>query len=291
MKKFMQFIFSIRNIENHKVVTIFGFKIKFPRVKNDLSNEALLLDLKTQIMASKVNYNLIKYKNCNEGKDVIIIGGGATLKYYQNVHSSGKKVFVGINRAYKMSEIAFDYLFSQDMLSGIDESYNFINYRPESCKKFIGHITVPNTTFRYRINLYAQVKNQELYILDNKRMGEIPLNITLEPFADLCGTVFSVLQFILYTNPKRIYLYGFDCNRSHSFEFNEGNMGYKYQYPSWLKFKDYIDKNTYNVEIISVNPVGLKGLFKDVYTQSYVQSHPELLKENIEILYTSSATC
>ena len=37
-------------------------------------------------------------------------------------------------------------------------------------------------------------------------------------------------------------------------------------------------------EIISVNPVGLKGLFKDVYTQSYVDEHPELLNENIEIL-------
>ena len=57
-----------------------------------------------------------------------------------------------------------------------------------------------------------------------------------------------------------------------------------YQYASWLKIKDFINSNTLNIEIISVNPVGLKGLFRDVYTQSFVDAHPELLKENIEII-------
>lgn len=49
-------------------------------------------------------------------------------------------------------------------------------------------------------------------------------------------------------------------------------------------FKKFISIHYPSIEIISVNPVGLKGIFKDVYTQKYVDEHPELRKENIEII-------
>lgn len=286
MFKSIKKIFSVSYENNHKVFTIFGIKIKcncLTAYNNSLS-QSLILDLKTQIMAQKINYNLKKYKNCNNNKSIVVIGGGETLKYYENPSNSNDNIFVGLNRAYKIKDINFDYLFCQDRFDYVDETTEFINYNPDNCKKFIGHITIPNTPYRYRINKYVEIKNGELYILDNKRMGEIPLNITIEPFADLCGTVFSALQFLIYTNPKKIYLYGFDCNVSHLFETDPAHFDLSYQYASWLKIKDFIDNNTLNIEIISVNPVGLKGLFRDVYTQSFVDAHPELLKENIEII-------
>ena len=37
-------------------------------------------------------------------------------------------------------------------------------------------------------------------------------------------------------------------------------------------------------EIISVNPIGLKGLFRDVYTESFLTEHPEIDKKTVEIL-------
>ena len=52
----------------------------------------------------------------------------------------------------------------------------------------------------------------------------------------------------------------------------------------WKKIKEYRDSKYPDIEIISVNPVGLKGLFTDVYTKSYVDEHPELLKENVKIM-------
>ena len=61
------------------------------------------------------------------------------------------------------------------------------------------------------------------------------------------------------------------------YNLNKMLTGYK-------KLKKFIDIYYPDIEIISVNPVGLKGLFKDVYTQSYVDEHPELLNKNIEIL-------
>ncbi len=37
-------------------------------------------------------------------------------------------------------------------------------------------------------------------------------------------------------------------------------------------------------EIISVNPVGLKGLFHDVYTESYLNEHSEIDRNDVELL-------
>ena len=38
------------------------------------------------------------------------------------------------------------------------------------------------------------------------------------------------------------------------------------------------------MEIISVNPVGLKGMFHDMYTESYLDAHPEIDRERCEVL-------
>jgi hypothetical protein len=49
-------------------------------------------------------------------------------------------------------------------------------------------------------------------------------------------------------------------------------------------FRDFVNKNYEQNEIISVNPVGLKGMFKEVYTQSYLNEHPEIAKEEVEVI-------
>lgn len=55
----------------------------------------------------------------------------------------------------------------------------------------------------------------------------------------------------------------------------------------WCSLKKFLEIFYPDIEIISVNPVGLRGLFKDVYTQRYLDANPQLkeeLGENIEIL-------
>ena len=52
----------------------------------------------------------------------------------------------------------------------------------------------------------------------------------------------------------------------------------------WIRAKQILEYRYPKTKVISINPVGLRGLFKDVYTQSYVDAHPELKNENIEIL-------
>ena len=46
--------------------------------------------------------------------------------------------------------------------------------------------------------------------------------------------------------------------------------------------KEYSDHYYKSTEIISVNPIGIRGLFKDIYTQSFVDENPNL--KDVEIL-------
>ena len=50
------------------------------------------------------------------------------------------------------------------------------------------------------------------------------------------------------------------------------------------QFKEYARIYYPDVYIISVNPVGLRGLFEDVYTKDFLDAHPEIEKENLKIL-------
>ena len=55
----------------------------------------------------------------------------------------------------------------------------------------------------------------------------------------------------------------------------------------WSDFKKFINYHYPDIEIISINPVGLKGLFKDVYTQEYLNEHPEIDRNKVSILEES----
>lgn len=46
------------------------------------------------------------------------------------------------------------------------------------------------------------------------------------------------------------------------------NNSYMVNY--WKKFKAYVDELYPDVEVISINPVGLKNVFKDRYDETYL---------------------
>ena len=231
------------------------------------------------ILAGLVNRNLEKYRGIYEGRDILIVGGGASLDKFQQINNT---VNIGINRAFKIQNIDFDYLFAQDNFPLREDIEAFISYKPETCKKMIGYMT-KDAPFRYRQSDYARIKNREMFVINNIEMLECPHDITLEPLADLCGTVFTALQFALLTNPKRIILAGFDCNTGHFFD-EDKKLDLSWQLRSWLMFKEHVDRYYEQVEIISLNPINLKGLFNDVYTQSFIEAHPELNNENLRII-------
>ncbi len=114
-------------------------------------------------------------------------------------------------------------------------------------------------------------------------------DIASNPLCCYGSVALPSVQFALWTNPKKIYIVGCDCTLGGYFDNQPQELDFNTQLiiEGWEKIKEFRDIYYPETEIISVNPVGLKGLFKDVYTENYLNEHPEIIEEvgnNIEIL-------
>ena len=210
-------------------------------------------------MASLINKKLEKYKGINQGKNVYIFGGGPSVNKFSHIKKPSD-IYIGINRAFKDARLEFDYLFVQDQFpEGFDD---FLKYRDQYCKKFLA--IIPSNEI-FRIKEYKIKGEYERYVLSSRRMKDVPVDISLEPFADLCGTVFSALQFAVYTNPDKIYLVGIDCSSGNV--YNNNHDDYRYQFKSWDIMKQALKNMEAYEKVTSINPVGLKGYFRDLYSE------------------------
>ena len=94
------------------------------------------------------------------------------------------------------------------------------------------------------------------------------------------GTTYhEAFQFALWTHPKEIYLVGADCSDcGHASGINyekideEQHDDYSWMIPAWKKFAKFAHSYYPDIDVISINPVGLRGVFKDAYTQSYLDA-------------------
>lgn len=298
-------IFSVKNNDrkSHKIVTFCGMKInikrksakevKIPQSQSvDKTNLNLYYLQKSNIQAAAIHPKTFsEYKNKYNGHKLVIVACGPTLKYYE---PKSEAVHIGVNRSFMNKSINLDYLFIQDRLEHDMDAANA--YLPNRCTKFYG--ILPELRFSQVKREILKVSNfdisqanAKIYIIEDALRRNWANNLEFEPIGDWAGCVFSALQFALYTNPQEIYLVGCDCtSNGHFYEEQASQFTTKnttnlmYQKKSWDSFKQMVCRMYPNTPIISVNPVGLKGMFKDVYTQSYVDAHPELLKENIKIL-------
>ena len=78
--------------------------------------------------------------------------------------------------------------------------------------------------------------------------------------------LFPAIHFALYTHPKRIFLVGCDTVPTGYFDGTKhnGQMHNDIMLKGYRKLKEYISVFYPDIEIISINPVGLKGIFKDI---------------------------
>lgn len=230
-----------------------------------------------------------KYKNIYKGKEVVLVASGPTVKEYNMLNGA---VHIGVNHTFTLSNVILDYLFIHDSLnnSSSSEMHSKANdYRRGLCKKMYGY---------HPMNIYSIAEQDAMnadaeryYFVDN----EIPTSeyvllsadITSRPLNCWASIVFPAMEFALYTHPKKIYLVGCDCAKNgHIYASNKKDFCSdrdKIIY-GWEQIKKFANKKYPDIEIVSINPVGLKSLFKDVYTENYVHKHPELLKEDIEII-------
>ncbi len=211
-----------------------------------------------------------KYKNINQGKEVVLVATGPTLQQYSPIADA---IHIGVNSAFKFDKTKLDYLFIQDYSHPTKDYIKFVNdYLPIECKKFYGLIPYSQCVIPEDITIDS---NAERFYSDFCREpAEFTFDISTQAFGDAYSVVFPAMQFILWTNPKKIYLVGCDCSLSGYF-YNSELTGHSDKnflrveqcIDGWNKFKEFAQIYYPNIEIISINPVGLKGLFKDIYTK------------------------
>ena len=114
---------------------------------------------------------------------------------------------------------------------------HFEELKAYDAKKFYGYHTNPinakdlnadtNTVNELNATRFF-ISDPAIHTLDNNTPDVINPDITNGLFLDRGGgTVFSTLQFILYTQPSRIYLVGCDCTEIGHFNMFENETSNK----------------------------------------------------------------
>lgn len=209
-----------------------------------------------------------KYKNKHYGQDIVLIATGPSLNKF---HPLCNTINIGVNKAIFYDKIKFDYFFAIDYYA--TKSYiNELEKYP-NIKKFYG--VAPKTPFGYKrwenskliIPESLILKHQANKFFTYQKIPYLPISFNTDIdktwLVDGGSCIFSAMQFALFTNPKRIYLVGCDCSSG----YFDGKAGANASHlvKSWKELKKFAEIYYPDTEIISVNPVGLKGMFKDLY--------------------------
>lgn len=253
-------------------------------IKTDLHRQVhhlIKINLQTCMLHQKT---FSKYRGAFLDKDVFLIATGPTLNDFHPQKKDG--IYVGVNAAFLRDNIDLDYLFAQDYMAVKNYIDEMDNYKPDTCVKFYGQCHYGTTSAINIPEIHALRANALRYMLDTCYYENTVIftnDISTQPIPAIAVS-FAALQFILWGCPKKVYLVGCDCSAGGHFVEKQFKSDCSIQLNSWKFFKDFQKKFYPDTEVISVNPVGLKGMFRDVYTRDYLQKHPEINANEVEIL-------
>ena len=218
--------------------------------------------------------NFAEYRNCFRDKEVVFLATGPTLKYYKPIPNA---IHIGVNFAWRREDITIDFLFAQDfggerrdIVKGFDKIKSAI---------FIGKyldLGASNYINRSMDVEFLSDKVRRYYPNHNpSRDQPIFQEICHHTLADFWTVASPALHFALYTYPKKLYIVGCDTSLDGHF-YNTTNV----QLPDftremkigYARLKMLARKFYSKTELISINPVGLKGLFTDMYSDEYKAS-------------------
>jgi hypothetical protein len=250
-----------------------------------------------------------KYRSLYEDRDIVIMGNGPTLRNYEPKKNC---ITIGVNRAVYYDKVKLDYLFVQDVLALHLFGQEIVNY---DCKKFFsfwgGYPWAIPIKYKNIQNMEEYCQYHVRYIdyvgcdFYNYEGLSLPYDLCNSPLTDFGSVIFPAIQFALWTNPKRIYIVGCDCSKKKTEKetnyFTRGATEEEKQQAlninvhfydnevanddfcqsedlveGWHKIKEFQQIYYPDIEMVSINPVFLKGLFKDEYTESYLNDHPEI---------------
>ena len=239
----------------------------------DIANSSAMVALQHQKVFPQ-------YKNNHKGGVGVIVATGPTLQYYKPKH---RYIHFGVNTAYQYKEVSLDYWFAVDITS-------IRKYLPDiKEREFVKFIA--QTPLRYP-NPYCvqqgrhipdcfieECKNAHKFYFNQGAFHTFFTDITTQPLPDLGCCVFSAVYFALFTGVSKIYLVGCDTSMTGHFNGDEqawADSSVRVITSGWRSIKNFSEIFYPETEIISVNPVGLRGIFKDVYTHEYLDANPSM---------------
>lgn len=212
-----------------------------------------------------------KYKNKYNNKAIAIIATGPSLNKYKPISNT---VSIGVNRACFYNKITLDYFFAADYFAIKDYLAFLKNNKNKYLEIFMGRY--PKQAFNFPELKYISIIPESIILeLGAKKYYTYskypPYNVDFNTDIDKTwlveggSTIFAAAQFALYTNPSKIYLVGCDCSTGYFDTKNDKIRPNRNLIKVWKEFKKFACLYYPDTEIISVNPVGLKGVFTDLY--------------------------
>ena len=264
IRKIEKIIKSILRKLGYKKITSFFQNLFRTRYSLDMyiSQSLIVRDVNTNAFA--------KYRNKHIGQDVVLIATGPSLNKYKPIENA---VNIGVNKTIFKKDINLDYYFVIDYAATGSYLKELKNY--PNVKKF--YATLPYHTYGYKRavpklaiipeSLICEHNASKYYIYSKEPVHPLPLNTEIDKtwLADGGSCIFSAMQFALFTNPKKIYLVGCDCSSGY-FDGGKG-ADCSFLIKSWQEIKEFAEIYYPDTEIISVNPVGIKGMFTDLYQE------------------------
>jgi hypothetical protein len=223
-------------------------------------------------------------KNRCEGKKIVIVAAGPTVKDYVPIKDA---MHIGINRAFLLDKVKFDALVCSDYRGIESVADDFVKYEEDTCLKFIDFRTVKKASFPS--DFPNRIKHLRAYVKKGTpSLKNMKINKELDKYPLWTGntTAIQAMQIALWMNPKQIYLVGCDCSvgikyrkplyfvdvkRDSAVDRNPENEEFARNYGdyedvliyAWKRIKLFAEEHYPETEIISINPVGLKGVFKE----------------------------
>lgn len=228
-----------------------------------------------------------EFKGCHRGQTVAVVATGPTLNYYTQIQSIPH---IGVNASILKEKLHFDYYFIRHYIL---EWCNIL--KDYKCVKFFARNEWAEQHHDYdRFPEYLIEENNGRRFFTGEPNNEIYEDITYYPLMGGYSIVFQALQFAIFTRPKRLLLIGCDCSYDGYFDGTKSSpkasgtgLTPGQLIPRWVdgytRIKTFVEQYYPDIEIVSVNPVGLRGMFHDMYTEDYLNGHPELDRAEYEI--------
>lgn len=228
-------------------------------------------------LACKCNYEAFEELRAKYvGKEVVICGAGPSLQNYKPIEGA---IHIALNRALLFDKVKFDYFFADDWDGIYFIQDDIIKY---DCKKYLGDIGLANEKVSiredFRNKLDAKRYYTDIYICRNGYKSQFVTNIAGQPIGGFPNIAIQVMQIALFMNPKTIYLVGCDASSGHFVDGGLSKEKIKQQdedvrkcvsaenvFEIWTKLKEFAHVCYPETKIVSINPVGLKGIFEDIY--------------------------